>query len=127
MKYLLLVPCLLFSDVYIDNHPTINHIYNYSPYEFYQMQQDLSDLHDYTFDFSAGSIAVATIDFSSTQEGKYSLGFGMGTSTDFDNLYSTAGAVGLKYGISDTSAIISKAWIGSNGTGALGVGYSFDF
>ena len=125
--FLLLSATNTIADVYIDVENTFNTTYNYSPYQFFQMQQNILMTLNYTLDTSAGSIATSTIDFSATQQGKFSIGFGLGTGiSDFDN-YSTAGAFGLKYGITDDSAIISKGWVGSNGGSAFGIGWNFDF
>ncbi len=81
------------------------------------------------FDISAGSAAISSIDFSNNSEGKFSIGFGLGGSgtDEGDYGYSSAFAFAFRFGLTDDDALVSKGWVGANGTASVGFGWSHDF
>ena len=81
---------------------------------------------EYTRDVAAGSMAVSAIDFGTTCKGVVEIGAGIGYADSF-NGSSTAGAVGLKHGMTDADALIIKAWGTDSDTYAVGAGITHRF
>ena len=77
---------------------------------------------------AAGSIAVDSIDFGTTHAGVLEVGAGVGyaeASSTADG--EVAGGLGLKYGITDTTAGIVKGWVADESSYAVGAGVTYRF
>jgi hypothetical protein len=106
------------SQYYIN--PTI---YQYSPNEFLQFQKSI-------LDSSAGSSALSSIDFSNSKS-KFSLGFGLGTSSStfvYEGINtSIAAGLGFRFKVTDFDSVQGKGYIGNNGSSSVSIGYVHDF
>ena len=69
---------------------------------------------------------MAVIDFGSVCEGETAGGIGIGYAHSFDGS-STAGALGIKHGLTDDTAVVAKGWGASSDSygGGLGLVHKF--
>ncbi len=95
--------------------------------EIASLQEQLKKAKDFETNSAAGNTAMASIDFGTTNTGETEIGIGAGISSGagLDTAY--AGAVGIKHGINDTDAIISKAWVSKDSAYGVGVGVTHKF
>ena len=84
-----------------------------------ELMSKAKEATEYYEDLAAGSAALAAVDFGTTAKGVTELGFGIGHSSSFDGS-STVGALGAKYGLTDTEASIVKGWYSGNESYAIG-------
>lgn len=91
-----------------------------------EFRQRAKDAEKYQAESNAGASAMASIDFGSTKKGDTFGGIGIGYSSTY-NTNGVAGAVGIKHGMTDTEAIIIKAWGANSKSYGAGLGVTTKF
>ena len=89
------------------------------------LERRLGMSEDYALASSAGASAMAVVDFGNVRKGQTQIGVGAGYAHGrfADGSGSSyAGALGLKYGITDRTAVVVKAWVGQHNAYGGGVG-----
>jgi len=94
--------------------------------DYSQFMKFREEAVEYAQDTSAGNSAMASIDFGSTCKGVTEVGIGYGYASSF-NGSSSAGAVGLKHGLTDVDAVIVKGWAASSDSNGFGVAITHRF